>query len=302
MGALAIAPSKDTLWTASPQPGTMSDTEHDGLSYTTQPHVALDVTLATLSLGPVGISDSLGMQDVGLISQSFISASDGTLLRPSRPLSWVDTVFYNRSAAGGNPSASADVRSTHAAIPSSRENDPPLLAAWHYVLAWRNADDATLGGSDLYPPSAVKARLAVRAHVFAPVGPAQQAGCVNGQPAVPGNGLPSCVTIYPPGQPVVIPATGTNIDSFSLHAVAVELSNGAFFLGELVKLVHVSPQRFAYVLVGPPRTGGAGPAGIVAGVRGTAGQVVVVAAVDPMGIVRVVNVTLPASGFADLGL
>jgi hypothetical protein len=95
MGALAVAPSKDTLWTASPQPGTMSDTEHNGLSYTEQPHVVLDAALATLSLGPVGISDGLGGTNVSLIAQAFRCANDSTLLRPSRPMSWVVSVFVN---------------------------------------------------------------------------------------------------------------------------------------------------------------------------------------------------------------
>merc|ERR1719353_154979 len=96
LGACAMAPSKDTLWTSSPQPPTSSDRTHSG--YRTQPHVALDAILATLSLGPVGISDALNHTDVGLISQAFRSASDATLLRPSRPLSTLDSVWTNISA------------------------------------------------------------------------------------------------------------------------------------------------------------------------------------------------------------
>ena len=49
MGATAMAPSKDTLWTRSPQPPTSSDRTHSGVK--TQPHVDLDSILATLSLG-----------------------------------------------------------------------------------------------------------------------------------------------------------------------------------------------------------------------------------------------------------
>ncbi len=48
--------------------------------YTTQPHVQLDSVLATLSLGPVGISDGLNETDVGLISQ--VSPLQLTLLPP----------------------------------------------------------------------------------------------------------------------------------------------------------------------------------------------------------------------------
>jgi hypothetical protein len=141
MGATKMAPSKDTLWTASPQPSTSSDRTHSG--YKTQPHVELDSILATLSLGPVGISDGLGLTDAGLISQAFMSKSDSTLLRPSRPLSTVDAVFTNKSIAAGNPDVSlyscdvefgscdaptaADVRATHATLPGGGPNS-------HYVL------------------------------------------------------------------------------------------------------------------------------------------------------------------------
>ena len=116
MGALLIAPSKDTLWTASPQPPTYND-EKQNADYVEQPHVQLDSMLATLSLGPVGISDGLGQVGVDLISQAFRSPTDSTLLRPARPLSWVDSFFYNRSFARG---AAQDIRSTHSLVPLQR--------------------------------------------------------------------------------------------------------------------------------------------------------------------------------------
>lgn len=124
LGATMMAPSKDTLWTASPQPDTSSDRTTKG--YHTQPHVQLDAILATLSLGPVGISDGLNLTDAGLISQSFRSSTDSTLLRPSRPLSTVDAVFTNKSLSGdsdpniaitSSASGKNDIRSTHAALP-----------------------------------------------------------------------------------------------------------------------------------------------------------------------------------------
>jgi GNAT superfamily N-acetyltransferase len=136
MGATRVAPSKDTLWTASPQPGTMSDTEHNGLSYTTQPHVALDAVLATLSLGPVGISDGLGQVGVGLISQAFRCANDSTLLRPSRPLSWVDSVWVNKTFGGGAAVGGGvvDVRST--AVPPAFRGQGVAAVLVGALAAW----------------------------------------------------------------------------------------------------------------------------------------------------------------------
>ncbi len=284
MGATRVAPSKDTLWTASPQPGTMSDTEHDGLSYTTQPHVALDAVLATLSLGPVGISDGLGQADAGLISQAFRCANDSTLLRPSRPLSWVNSVLLNKTFRV----PAADVRATHAAVRTS----PSQAAATHnshVLLAWQTAGAVALGPGDLYPaPADPDAPLAARLHVLAPGAP-QQAGCEEGAPAVP-----ACVTLVQPGDAVVVPASGTSAPAnFTLLAVYEPFENGAWLLGELTKFVHVSPQRFDWAGVG-----GAGKSGLRAGVRGAAGEVVRVTSVDANGTVHVADIAIPQGGVA----
>jgi hypothetical protein len=150
MGATKMAPSKDTLWTRSVQPPTSSDRTHAGVrrptndlvrsfyrkprrfqqnalhtmgrvadrccfvgpQYFSQPHVELDSILATLSLGPVGISDGLNETDASLIGQAFMSATDSTLLRPSRPLSVLQNrcifhywqlLFALHQSRGGNP-------------------------------------------------------------------------------------------------------------------------------------------------------------------------------------------------------
>ena len=289
MGATLMAPSKDTLWTASPQPPTYSDTIENG-DYTTQPHVELDVVLATLSLGPVGISDGIGQVGVGLISQSFISASNSTLLRPARPLSWVDSFFFNTSF---NLSAN-DVRSTHSLVPleqaadaTARSQPVQQFLTTHYVVAWRTATATTLAAGDLFPQPSAKASLVMRAHRMSPTD--FQAGCEPGQPA-----LGACVTAVP-DTGAVIPATGTGLGDFSFWVVYEPLSNGAYFLGELSKLTHVSPQRFGSVRVDPSF---GGQAGLKVSVHGTAGQKVVLSAIDPKGFTRVTEVTMPSSGFA----
>lgn len=284
MGALKIAPSKDTLWTASPQPGTMSDTEHNGLSYTTQPHVQLDAVLATLSLGPVGISDGLGQVGVALIQQSFRSANDSTLLRPSRPLSWTDGYLLNQTY--GRPAE--DVRSTHAAVSDSNGGSHNS----HVLVAWATGSDAAVQVSELYPAPDSSAILAVREHVLSPVGPAQSAGCTAGASAVP-----SCIQLVQVGDAIVVPATGTNISSVSVFAVYEPLSNGAYFLGELNKFVHVSPQRFDSVAVG-----GNAAAGISSTLRGTPGEMVTVFAVGADGIVRSTDAVIGSDGAVTINL
>jgi hypothetical protein len=267
----------------------MSDIEHNGLSYTTQPHVALDAVLATLSLGPVGISDGLGQADAGLISQAFRSANDSTLLRPSRPLSWVDSSLVNRTFGG----AFADVRSTHAAVRATSASAGAPTRNSHYVLAWRTPADVALGATDLYPaPADPSAPLAARLHVLTPGAAAAQGGCVEGAPAVPG-----CVTLVNYGDALVAPASGTALNNFTLLAVYEPLESGAWFLGELAKFVHVSPQRFDYVAVG-----GAGASGVAVGVRGSQGESVLLTSVDAKGVVHVQSVDIPEGGYVEAEL
>lgn len=289
MGAVQLAPSKDTLWTRSPQPATYSDTKQGG-DYTSPPHVALDAVLATLSLGPVGISDGLGQVDADLITQAFVGPTNSTLLRPDRPLSWVDGVLVNRTRRA----AAGDVRGTHATLPTARGGGAAPGATSHYLVAWRTTADATLARSDLYPSPAATVPLALRRHVLAPAGDAQRAGCVDGTPAVPG-----CVTLVPAGAGFVVPATGGGASNFSLWAAYEPLANGAYFLGDLTKFVHAPRQRFAYVLVD---AASGGPAGLVVGVRGAPGQQVVLAAVDAGGVTRLATAALPASGAADVAV
>lgn len=262
----------------------MSDTEHDGLSYTTQPHVQLDAVLATLSLGPVGISDGLGQVGVGLIQQAFRSANDSTLLRPSRPLSWVDGFLLNQTY--GRPAQ--DVRSTHAAVSDGAGGAHNS----HVLVAWATGADASVQVSELYPAPDPSAILAVREHVLSPVGPAQSAGCTAGAPAVP-----SCIQLIQVGDPIVVPATGTNISALSVFSVLEPLSNGGYFLGELSKFVHVSPQRFDSVAVG-----GSAPAGLSSTLRGTPGETVTVFAVGADGIVRSADAVIGSDGTVSVDL
>merc|ERR1711865_871821 len=120
----------------------------------------------------------------------------------------------------------------------------------------------------------------MRRHVVMPAGAAQLAGCEDGKRATP-----SCVDIFPAGKMPTLPAVGTkpnDITAYGYWSVYEPTSNGAYFLGELSKLVHVSPQRFSGFVVK-----GTGPCGLTIGVKGTAGEQVNLVAIDPKGIVHV---------------
>jgi hypothetical protein len=209
-------------------------------------------------------------------------------------LSWVDSYFFNTSGVGGS-GAALDVRSTHSFVSSTRGNSNSAVPViTHYVVAWRTPTDATLGRTDLYPALPTGAVLAQRTHILSPAGASQQSGCIDGQPAAG-----ACVTFT---QAPVIAATGTDLSNFSLTVIStpIQTEKGVvYFLGELNKFTHASSQRFEYVIVD---TVNGGRAGLIAGVRGSAGTNITVTAIDALGVASVQTVLFPTSGFADLAL
>ena len=114
-------------------------------------------------------------------------------------------------------------------------------------------------------------------------------GCEDGKPAR------NCIQLQGADEPVEMPPVGGAITDYVYIAVYEPASNGAYFLGELNKFVHVSPQRFDSVLVK-----GGGPCGLTVSAKGTSGTTINVIAVDPKNIVHVANITFPKSGKAEV--
>ena len=140
--------------------------------------------------------------------------------------------------------------------------------------------EVTLQPTDLYPAPPASAQLAVRRHIVEPAGDAQLAGCEDGVAAVP-----SCIALLPAGAMPALPAVATvpaDIRAFGYWSIYEPAPNGAYFLGELTKFVHVSPQRFERVSVA-----GRGACGLTAIVKGTPGERVRLVAVDPKGVAHV---------------
>lgn len=121
----------------------------------------------------------------------------------------------------------------------------------------------------------------------------QLEGCKDGEAAVPG-----CVEVFPAGAMPVLPAVGArsqDITAYGYWSIYEPLSNGAYFLGELTKIVHVAPQRFESVKVK-----GSGPCGLVVKLKGSPNEQIDLVAVDPSGIVRIKAATISATGTASV--
>ncbi|XP_046547852.1 uncharacterized protein LOC124257767 isoform X1 [Haliotis rubra] len=78
--SLGVVPYKDNFWTTSVQPGNRYNLS--------EPHTSLNAVVATLSTGPVGISDMIGGTNKTLIMKSV--NADGLILKPSRPATAID--------------------------------------------------------------------------------------------------------------------------------------------------------------------------------------------------------------------
>ena len=109
--------------------------------------------------------------------------------------------------------------------------------------------------------------------------------CVDGQPAAP-----ACITVLEPGELPTIAAVGSVITNYSYSVVYEPLSNGAYFLGELQKFVHVSPQRFDSLKV---QNGLSSPCGFSVQVHGTSGEALTLVGVDPHGVAHVKQIEIP---------
>lgn len=130
-----------------PSPSRRRANDENTGNYTTQPHTELDCVLATLSMGPVGISDALNYTNVPLISQAFTSPTDGTLLRPSRPVSWVDSVFANMSAGAWVSCVRGAVCEGPPRLPPRPQARPTLTSARRTRPCPRRATAAASRGS-----------------------------------------------------------------------------------------------------------------------------------------------------------
>ncbi|XP_046547847.1 uncharacterized protein LOC124257764 isoform X1 [Haliotis rubra] len=78
--AIGVTPFKDNFWTTTVQPGNAYNS--------TEPYTSLNAVIATLSTGPVGISDMIGHMNKTLIMKSV--NADGLILKPSRPATAID--------------------------------------------------------------------------------------------------------------------------------------------------------------------------------------------------------------------
>ena len=273
--SVGVRPMADVLWTRPSQP-------HDPRWRTnTRKNIRHDLAIAVLSTGPVGFGDQqagggeeaagLGGQqpDAALLARA--TRQGGVLLKPAFPLLRLDRYFTAAGAGAevrvavsgpaGHAVARVDARANSMARLTVASRDVEALWWWN-VLA-TNVDGATPVGrpvqlSELWPPPTMGTRFlvaALDAHsgggpggADAAAGPPEDAArCVHGALAA------SCTVAWDARHPLNVSTArgGTRLSrSFRLLAAAPVLSTGWALLGDLAKVVPVSPQRFVAPGVG----------------------------------------------------
>ncbi|XP_055954459.1 uncharacterized protein LOC126814885 [Patella vulgata] len=91
--AMGVAPFKDNFW---------STTNQSGNPYSrSEPYNGLNAVVSTLSTGPVGPSDKIGLSNVSLIMRC--CNDDGLILKPSKPATAIDSQIYQSAFGTGGP-------------------------------------------------------------------------------------------------------------------------------------------------------------------------------------------------------
>ena len=254
--ALDLKPSKDNFWSTQVQPGNAFNNR------TMERFSDMQAAIASLSSGPVQVSDGVGYSDRAVILRT--CDDRGRLLQPSRPASAVDAAFAAAAGVGAGPAARIPnvlpVMATHTAIGAYK---------WGHILTINLAEDFQLDASHLAPADWDAAADAV---------------------VYTGYGAASNVTVS--AFPVTLEAC--NESDFSVHHVAPLFDNGWAYLGEVAKWVPVAAARTASVAFDD--------AGVSVVLAGAPGEAVELAFYAPNKTVVAAKCVLTASGAATLAV
>lgn len=154
---LGLRPSKDTLWSSAAQGrghecgsgALLGDNCASGNGRCCfHTNVALHMIVATMSGGPVGISDRIGGTNNSLVLRS-CSATTGRLLQPSKPLTPIDATWA--AVDSGNGSTGSGARGPPAGEIWVSHTQVGSVVLAHYVLAMGVNRSFGLRATDLYP-------------------------------------------------------------------------------------------------------------------------------------------------------
>lgn len=271
--AMGVAPSKDTLWSTA-----NNHTEIPGCPWTPDHEASaaeLHVVLALMSTGPVGLSDAVGHTNATLLKR--IMMKDGTLLKPSKPVTAIDSTFLTASQpilAGGSSGQGGGYVYGTACVGN----------AWTFV-SFLLQQQYEVKVRDFYPlPQKGNIQKDNETYTFAYRQFGDGSECQEGQDAV-SSGCIRLATVSDSPQAGVFIAPEALFDTTTpgqrtytptITAVWQPCERSRWILlGELSKYVPISPVRFKHVRCTE--------SGVLVGAVGSPGEVVTVTALKPEG-------------------
>jgi hypothetical protein len=216
----------------------------------------MDTALAVLSMGPVGFGDGPKFVNVSLLKRT--CTADGTILKPSKAVTAIDSTFVPTGRALGQPSANNTTNNLPYVgfLPLTADGDctakrpcSPAAYQTHSAvsgLIWHQLLSMHLGKfvpkvADFYP--------AIKDQSFV-VRESRWSACRNGtDPFISKCAAKATLKSLPDIStgPHRLDATGAV--AWKLHTLSPVLSNGWALLGETDKIVPVSPVRFSSISV-----------------------------------------------------
>lgn len=232
---LGLQPFMDVIWTTAVEPGNIAARGRTAK----RTNIELQATVAALASGPVGLGDGPALTNATLAMM--LCRDDGTLLHPSRPATPINKMFHPSLRPAGE---STEIWTAVSLIPGENKQ---MTSKWWMVLAVDLPDPFALEPADLsWGGADGRGLIAWRL---------QDSRCVDGAPTN------SCIRTF--GESVgtkqqrqnatlSLWTQGASPRPFSEHhwatwSVGPRCNSGWALLGELKKIVAVSPARFASV-------------------------------------------------------
>lgn len=239
LAALDVAPFLDVVWTTSCQPGW----DNPYGRTVCEANVDLLVAVATLSAGPVGFGDGLGFTNASLLKST--CRSDGVLLQPSRPVVLLDVCYDSASLPGPESrvaSAPVFLAQSPAMPPPPHYPYPSAVPVWHSVQAINIGSPWTLLPQYLSPPADASDVFVATTRSRGAQRTASE--CAHGATAS------RCASLFAQSAPLSVLTSVSSPDqtlSHDVYSIAPVLGGFWALLGDLSKIVPVSPARFSFV-------------------------------------------------------
>eukprot|EP00051_Salpingoeca_urceolata_P023417 m.397174 g.397174 ORF g.397174 m.397174 type:complete len:909 (+) comp20104_c10_seq16:1837-4563(+) len=232
---LRVQSFMDVVWSTANQPGNPY--------HVSRKNVELQMIIATLSAGPVGIGDGVGLTNATLVTH--VCRTDGLLLQADKAATPLDAMY-------SMPPSDTQLWQAHTrlVVDSSDANQALLSPVFYTVLGVDLLDGGmALAVPDLYPAAAAATQAVFAVAALSSFVPGNSQ-CAAGQPAA------GCVRVLKPGSAVTLqtgqtprPGDSHTHDVFYVSPMWPTPCGDVALLGEDGKFVRVSRNRILSVHV-----------------------------------------------------